>query len=67
MPEFGNDSRDNFSILVLADQHVRAGSTVADRDHELLGMPKGQDDVAAITVQRIDMLLPLRFDTHGPA
>ena len=66
MPKFGNDPCNDFSILVLADQHVRAGAPVADWNHQLLGMPKRQNDVATVAIERIHVFLPLRFDTHGP-
>ena len=66
MPEFGNDARNDFSILMLADQHVRAWASITDRNHELLRMPKRQNDIATLAIERIHMFVPLRIDTHGP-
>ena len=65
MTEFGDDSRNNFSILMLANQHVRARPPVADRDHELLGMPEGQNNVASAPIERVDFFVAVRLRTHG--
>lgn len=59
-----NDARDDFPIAMLADQHMGAGSPIADRDHELLGMPKCQYDVAPVSIQRIDRSMPTSLTSH---
>ena len=66
MPESRDDARDDFTILMPADQHVGPGPTIAYRDHELLRVPKREDDMAALTIQRIDLLVALRIHPHRP-
>ena len=58
MPESCDDAGNDFSILMLADQHVRTGSPVADRNHELLGVPKGQNDIATVAIENFHVFLP---------
>lgn len=50
MTEPGDDAGDNFSVAMLTDQHMRPGSTVPERNHQLLGMPKGQNDGPFLTI-----------------
>jgi hypothetical protein len=59
MPKLRDDARNDLTILMLADQHVGPCSTIACRDHELLRMPKREDDVPALTIQRIHLLMAL--------
>jgi hypothetical protein len=59
MPESRDDARDDLTILMLADQHVGPCSTIACRDHELLRVPKREDDVLALTIQGIHLLVAL--------
>jgi hypothetical protein len=66
MPESGDDAGDDLTILMLADQHVGSYSTIACRDHELLRVPKRQDDMPALTIDRIHLLVALRFHPHRP-
>jgi len=66
MAEPCNDARDDFSITMLADQDMGAGSPIADRDHELLGVPKRQNNVAPVSIQRIDRLMPTGLIGHRP-
>ena len=66
MPESRDDPRDDLTVLMLADQHVSPCSTIACRDHELLRVPKREDDVPALTIQRIHLLVALRIHSHGP-
>ena len=53
-----------FAVAMLADQHMGPRSAVPDRDHQLLGMPKGQNNVTAFTIQRIDCLMPASLAPH---
>jgi len=64
MSECGNDPRNDLSILMLADQHVSARPSVAERNHELLSVPEGQDNVLALLIQRIHLFVPARLDPH---
>jgi len=64
MPESGDDARDDLAILMLTDQHVGPWSTIACWNHELLRMPKREDDVPAFTIQRIHLLVALRVHPH---
>ena len=64
MAESCDDARDDFPVAMLADQHMRTRSAIPDRNHQLLGMPKGQNNVTAFTVQRIDRLMPARLAPH---
>jgi len=61
MSQARDNARDDLTILVLADQYVGPCSTIAGRDHELLRVPKCEDDVLTLTVQRIDRLMALRI------
>jgi len=66
MPESRDDARDNLAILMSTDQHVGPWSTIAGRDHELLRVPKREDDVPALTIQRVDLFVALRIQSHRP-
>jgi hypothetical protein len=64
MPESRDDARDDLTILMLADQHVGPCPAIACGDHELLRVPKCEDDMPALTIQRIDLLMALRIHPH---
>ena len=66
MAESRDDARDDFAVTMLADQHMRTRSAIPDRDHQLLGMPKSQNNVAAFTIQPIDRFMPARLAPHRP-
>ncbi len=66
MAESRNDPGDDFTVAVLADQDMRALSTVTERDHELLGVPKRQDDMAPFAIQRIHGFMAAGLQPHGP-
>lgn len=66
MAESRNDARDDLTVLMLADQHIGSCSTIPDRDHELLRMPKCKDDMLALTIQGVDLLVALRIHCHRP-
>lgn len=59
MPESRDDACDDLTILMLADQYIGSRTTIPDRDHELLRMPKCQNDVLALTIQGIHLLMAL--------
>lgn len=64
MPEPRNDARDDFSVAMLTDQYMGAPTPITDRDHQLLRVPKGKNDVAPFPIQRIDRLMSARLTTH---
>jgi hypothetical protein len=64
MPESRDDARNDLTIPMLADQYVGSCSTIACGDHELLRVPKREDDMAALPIQRIDLLVALRIHPH---
>lgn len=66
MPETRDDARDNLTILMLADQHVGLWTTIPYRHHKLLRMPKREDDMPALTIQGIHLLVTLRIHLHRP-
>jgi hypothetical protein len=66
MAEPGDNAGDDFSVSMLADQHVRPRSPIAHRDHQLLGVPKGKHDVTSFPVQGIDRLMAPGLAAHGP-
>jgi hypothetical protein len=66
MTEPGDNAGDDFSVSMLADQHVRPRPPVAHRDHQLLGVPKGEHDVTSFLVQGIDRLMAPGLAAHGP-
>jgi hypothetical protein len=45
-----DDPRDDFPITMLADQYMGTSSPIADRDHQLLRMPEGQNNVAPFSI-----------------
>jgi hypothetical protein len=65
MTEAGDDAGNDFSITVLTDQNMRPRSAIPRRNHELLGMPKGQDDVASAPIEGVDFFVAARLRTHG--
>ncbi len=65
MPEPGNDAGDNFSVAMLADQHMRPRPAIPERNHQLLGMPESQDDGSFLTIQRIHRLIAALLKPHG--
>jgi hypothetical protein len=62
--EPGNDPGNDFSVTMSADKHMRTPSSVPDGDHQLLSMPKGQDNVAPIPIQRIERFVTARLTLH---
>lgn len=66
MAKSRDDARDDFAVAMLADQHMGTRSAIPNRDHQLLGMPKGQNDVSTFAIQRIDRLMPTRLAPHRP-
>jgi hypothetical protein len=64
MPKPRNDPGDDFPIAMLANQHMGTGSSIPDRNHQLLGMPKGQDNVASFPVQPIERFVTARLTVH---
>jgi hypothetical protein len=63
--ESGDDASNNFSIPVLTDQHMGTGSAVTERNHELLGVPKRQDDMPPFPIECIDWLLATCLEPHA--
>jgi hypothetical protein len=59
MPESRDDARDDLTVLMLTDQHVGPCSAITGRDHELLRVPKRENDVPALAIQRIHLLVAL--------
>jgi hypothetical protein len=66
MPESRDDASNDLTILMLTDQHVGLGTTISYRNHELLRMPKREDDVPPLTIQGIHLLVALRIHPHRP-
>lgn len=66
MTEPGDDTGDDLSIPVLTDEHVRTAPPVAERDHELLRMPKSQNEMAAFPVEGIDRFMASGLQPHRP-
>ena len=66
MPESRDDARDDLAVLMPADQHIGPWSAIARRDHELLRVPKREDEMPALTIQRIHLLVALRIHPHRP-
>lgn len=64
MAESGDDPRDDFSVAMPADQYMRACPSIADRDHQLLGMPESQNDVSPVPIQRIDRFVTAGLKAH---
>jgi hypothetical protein len=62
-----HDARNDFPILMLADEDVCARSPIGQRHHELASVPKGDNDAFALSVQPVNVLLAARFDPHRPA
>jgi hypothetical protein len=46
----GDDPGDDFPIAMSADEHMSTGPPIADRNHQLLGMPEGQNNVAPLPI-----------------
>jgi hypothetical protein len=64
MPEPGNDACDDFSVAMLTDQYMGTRTSITDRDHQLLRMPKSQNNVAPFPIQRINRLMPASLTMH---
>jgi hypothetical protein len=64
MAESGDDPRDDFSVAMPADQDMRTCPSIADRDHQLLGMPESQNDVPPVLIQRIDRFVTAGLKAH---
>jgi len=62
--EPGDDSGDDFPIAMPADQHMGTGSSIADRDHQLLSMPKRENDVPPFSIQPINRFMAASLITH---
>ena len=64
MAESGDNPRDDLTIAMATNQYVRTIPSIPNRDHELLGMPKGQDDMATLMIETIDSLMSNRLELH---
>lgn len=62
--EPGDDPGDDFPIAMPADQHMGTGSSIADRDHQLLSMPKRENDVPPFPIQPINRFMAASLITH---
>jgi hypothetical protein len=65
--ESGDNARDDFSVPVLTDQHMRTRSTIPEWDHQLLRMPESQNDVAPLPIKRVHLFMTLLVKTHSPS
>jgi hypothetical protein len=50
MPEPRDDARDDFSVAMLTDQDMGARASITDRDHQLLRVPKGKNNVTPFPI-----------------
>jgi hypothetical protein len=66
MLEPSYDPSNQFSIPMLADQHVRLRSPIPQRGHELLRVPEGKNDVLASAVELVHLFAALRANPHAP-
>jgi hypothetical protein len=66
MSKAGDNACDDLAILMLADQYVGPCSAITGRNHELLRVPKCEDNVLTLTVQGIDLLMALRIYPNRP-
>jgi hypothetical protein len=66
MPESRDDASNDLTILMLTDQYIGLRTTISYRDHQLLRMPKREDDVPPLMIQGIHLLVALRIHPHGP-
>ncbi len=64
--ESRDNARDDFAVAMLADQHMGTRSSIPDRNHQLLSVPKGQNNMATFTIQPIDRRMPARLVPHRP-
>lgn len=62
--ESRNDPRNDFSIAMLADQDMSARSPIPYRNHQLLSMPKCQDNGAPFSIQRINLVVAPSLTPH---
>jgi hypothetical protein len=61
----GNHAGNDLTITVLTDQNMRPGSAIPNWNHELLGMPEGEDNVASAPVEGVNRFMTTRLPTHG--
>jgi len=61
MTEPSNDARNDFSVSMLANQHMGPSTSITERDHELLGVPEDQDNMVAFLVQGIHGFMAASF------
>lgn len=66
MPEPGDDAGNHFSVPMPADQDMRPGTAIPQRNHELPGVPEGQDDGLPTPMQGVHPFGPFCPDPHGP-
>jgi hypothetical protein len=62
--ESSDDPGDNFSVSMSADEHMRTFSSVTDRNHQLLGMPKRKNDVSPFPIQSIERFVTASLTVH---
>ncbi len=61
-----NDASDDFPVSMSADEHVQTSSSITDRSHQLLGMPKRENDVSSFSVQPIEGFVTASVPAHRP-
>src|SRR5262245_1693286 len=65
MTEARNDASNDLAVAVLTDQNMRPRTAIPRRNHELLSMPEGEDNVASAPIEGVDLFVAARFRTHG--
>jgi hypothetical protein len=58
------DPGDDFPVSMSADEHMRTSSSVTKRDHQLLGMPKRENDVPPFPIQSIERFVATSLAVH---
>lgn len=66
VPEPSNDSSDDFSVSMSADEHVQTSSSIPERSHQLLGMPKRENDVSSFPIQPVERFGATSLPAHRP-
>src|SRR5690348_11697282 len=65
MTEVGNDAGNDLAIAVLTNQDISPRSPIPRRNHELLGMPEGEDNVPSAPIHGVDLFMAAGLGAHG--
>jgi hypothetical protein len=65
MTEARNDASNDLAVTVLTDENMSPCSAIPRWNHELLGMPEGEDNIGSAPIESIDFFVAACLWAYG--